>query len=77
MFRLSGRFELSRVRVTEGKKCSTRRKSIFVRVSKGSSYRESTVSIEKSGELIRVLGEGNEGVRLSVSEKLFLTKIEV
>lgn len=32
------------------------------------------VFIEKLGELIRVLGEGNEGVRLLVLEKIFFDK---
>ena len=45
LLRVSGRFELSRVRVTEGKLTyeGIQEKSIFVRVSEGSSYRESTV----------------------------------
>ena len=49
LLRVSGRFELLRVRVTEGKitnsKCTMeiQEKSILVRVSEGSSYRESTV----------------------------------
>ena len=45
---MSARFELSRIRVTEGQVYSKwmneiQGKSILVRVSKGSSYRESTV----------------------------------
>ena len=45
LLRHSGRFELSRVRVTEGKITANQiqGKSTLVRVSEGSSYRESTV----------------------------------
>ena len=58
LLRVSGRFELSRVRVTEGKiTVNVRRKSGAIdfgsskreiRVSEGSSYRESTVVLGSS-----------------------------
>ena len=51
LLRVIGRFELSRVRVTElhYSKCmkEIQEKSTLVRVSEGSSYRESTVSCSR------------------------------